>query len=384
MSNRYALYAAVGRQLRQFDLDTRHGTLTQCSIFELPEGLQYMWRHASLPILYAACSDGRPKFEGTRHCVCALRMHDDGSLALEGEVIPLPVRPVHITTDSQSRYAFVTSAHPSRVDVFEIDANGRLGACVPQQLPALPRTAHQLLLTPDDRLAVLPLRGNDASEQKAEDPGAVVIFRHANGKLTYWRTIAPDGGYGFGPRHVDFHPAGRWMYLSIERQNEVALFDMDDDYALRCRETTLRDPLHEKPRQLVGAIHVHPDGKTVYVSNRADGTVEEDGRQVFNGAENTISVYRIDPGNGLPTLIQTADTHGMHTRTFQVHPGGRWLVAANMTPRWARTPEGLAEVPAGLSVFAVDEDGKLEFRHKVDLDASRNHLFWAGFAALPS
>ncbi|WP_454689864.1 lactonase family protein [Achromobacter aloeverae] len=384
MASRYALYAAIGRLLLQFDLDTQDGTLARRAAFELPEGLQYLWRHASLPILYAACSDGRPKFEGTRHCLCALRMRGDGSLAPEGEPIPLPVRPVHVATDSRSRYAFVTSAHPSRVDVFEIDANGRLGAPVPQQLPDLPKTAHQLLLTPDDSVAVLPLRGNDASGQKAEDPGAVMLFRHAGGKLTHWRTLAPGGGHGFGPRHVDFHPAMPWMYLSIERQNEIALFDMGDDYALRCRRTTLRDPRHEKPRQLVGAIHVHPDGRTVYVSNRADGTVEEDGRQVFNGAENTISVYAIDPGNGLPTLIQTADTYGMHPRTFQVHPEGRWLVAANMTPRWSRTPAGLAEVPAGLSVFAVGGDGRLEFRDKLDLDASRDHLFWAGFAALPA
>jgi len=384
MVSRYALYAAVGRQLRQFDLDPEQGALTQRSMFELPEGLQYMWRHATLPILYAACSDGRPKFEGTRHMACALRMHDDGSLTLEGDVVPLPVRPVHITTDSRSRYVFITSAHPSRVDVFAIGADGRLGAAIAQQLPELPKTAHQLLLTPDDNMAILPLRGNDAAGQKAEDPGAVVIFRHAEGKLMHWRTIAPDGGYGFGPRHVDFHPSRNWMYLSVERQNELALFDMDDDYALRCRVTTLRDPEHEKPRQLVGAIHVHPDGRTVYVSNRADGAVEEDGRQIFNGAENTISVYRIDPASGLPALIQTADTRGMHARTFHVHPDGKWLVAANMTSRWIRTATGLEEVSAGLSVFAIGGDGTLEFRRKYDLDASRDHLFWAGFVALPS
>jgi hypothetical protein len=44
----------------------------------------------------------------------------------------------------------------------------------------------------------------------------------------------------------------------------------------------------------------------------------------------------------------------------------------------------LEEVPAGLSVFAIGSDGALTFRRKYDLDASRDHLFWAGFVALPS
>lgn len=384
MAITHALYAAVGRQLLQFEPDTSEGTLAPRSAFELPEGLQYMWRHATRPILYAACSDGRPGFFGTRHYACALRLHDDGSITLEGEPVALPARPVHITTDSRSRYVFVTSAHPSRVDVFATDADGRLAEPIEQRLPDLPKTAHQLLLNPDDSLAILPLRGNDASGGKPEDPGGLAIFRHAEGRLTHWRTIAPDGGHGFGPRHVAFHPRKNWMYLSIERQNEIALFDLDDDFALRCRIPTLRDPAHEKPRQLAGAIHVHPDGRTVYLSNRADGVVEEDGRKVFNGGENTISVFRIDAANGMPALAQTVETHGMHARTFQVHPGGKWLVAANMTPRHVRTAAGLEEISAGLSVFEVQADGMLSFRRKYDLDASRDHLFWAGFIALPS
>jgi len=383
MTQQYAFYAAVGRRLKTFDVEPAAATLTLRSELELPEGLQYLCRHVSLPLLYAACSDGRPRRDGSRHVLCALRIQADGSLLREGRSLALPARPVHIATDSRSRFVFIVYPKPSRVEVYGLGADGRLGALVLQPMPSLRKTAHQIRLAPGDDVAIVPCRGNDASADSPEDPGAIEVLRHVDGQLTPWRTLEPDGGYDFGPRHVDFHPGKKWMYVSIERQNQLAMFDLDGEHQLRCRLTTLRDPGREKPRQLAGAIHVHPDGHTVYVSNRADGTVEIDGRAVFNGGENTIAVYRIDPSSGLPTLIQIADTHGIHPRTFQVHPEGGLLVSASMTPRWVRSGGRGVEVLAGLSVFTIAPDGTLEFRRKYDLDASQDHLFWAGFAALP-
>jgi len=39
--------------------------------------------------------------------------------------------------------------------------------------------------------------------------------------LTNAVSIAPNGGQGFGPRHLDFHPTKPWMYVSIETQNKL-------------------------------------------------------------------------------------------------------------------------------------------------------------------
>ncbi len=56
---RTVLYAAVGRGLTRYDVDVEGAALAERGTFDLPEGLQYLWRHASKPFLYAACSDGR-------------------------------------------------------------------------------------------------------------------------------------------------------------------------------------------------------------------------------------------------------------------------------------------------------------------------------------
>ena len=375
--------AAVGRQLTRYRVDVAQGTLAAEQTIELPEGLQYGWQNpVAADIFHLVCSDGRPGSDGSRHVACTLKQDAQGRLRFHGAVLELPWRPVHVTTDPAGGFVFVTYPKPSLVEVFRIRPDGTLGSKVSQPgLPPLPQTAHQLRITPDGRRAVLPLRGNDAAGERPEDPGAVMIFGLRDGVLAHQQTLAPDGGYGFGPRHVDFHPGQPWMYASIERQNQLALFDVAAAFSgPRCRVTTLAFPDAEKPRQLAGAVHVHPNGRTVYVSNRADGTVMADGRPVFNEGENTIAVYAVEPRTGVPTLAQIVDTRGMHVRTFRIDPSGRLLVAANMTPRTRLRDGGHVEVPAGLSVFRRHEDGTLTFLRKYDVDARRDHLFWAGFS----
>ncbi len=375
------LYAAIGRELTQYRVNVQLGALTALSKMQLPQGLQYLWQQPELSVFYAACSDGRPGFDGTEHCVCALNGSGESQLTVYGPVVSLPWRPVHITTDPAGRFIFITYPRPSAIDVFRINSDGTIGEKVEQPpFAELQKVAHQLRITADGRYAVLPLRGNDATSDRPEDPGAIAIMDVRDGVLSMRQTLAPDDGRGFGPRHVDFHPSRPWMYVSIERQNELSFFHMGAEFSgPYCRLSTLTRQHEEKPRQLVGAVHVHPDGLTVYVSNRADGTVQKSGRAVFNGGENTIAVFRIDPSTGVPSRIQTIDTRGMHTRTFQLHPSGHLLVAANMTPRWSEKDGHVREIHAGLSIFRVHSDGTLEFLNKLDVDARHAHLFWAGF-----
>ncbi|MCP3464070.1 MULTISPECIES: beta-propeller fold lactonase family protein [unclassified Bradyrhizobium] len=84
--------------------------------------------------------------------------------------------------------------------------------------------------------------------------------------------------------------------------------------------------------QFVGPIHVHPNGRFVYLANRSDGTVEFAGRKVHGDGENSVAVFSIDPASGEPTLIQTIDTQTFHCRTFSIHPSGRMLVTAAVVP----------------------------------------------------
>lgn len=147
---------------------------------------------------------------------------------------------------------------------------------------------------------------------------------------------------------------------------------------------TLAGRRDERLRQLAGAIHVHPNGRSVYVSNRADSTEDFNGRPVFRGGENSIAVYAIDPATGEPTPIQHADPRSFHVRTFAIDPSGRLLVAASISDMWVRDGNDARHVPAALSVFRIAADGKLDFVRKYDVELGGKFQWWAGIVGLPA
>ena len=99
------------------------------------------------------------------------------------------------------------------------------------------------------------------------------MLHYNNGALTSERAIAPGGGFRFQPRNLYFHPSKPWVYVALETQNTLQMDDRGADGALanvaRFAVSTLDAPL-----QLLtaGGVAVHPNGRTVYVANRASAT----------------------------------------------------------------------------------------------------------------
>jgi 6-phosphogluconolactonase len=194
-------------------------------------------------------------------------------------------------------------------------------------------------------------------------------------------SVAPGGGFGFGPRHLDFHPTRPWVYVSLERQNRLDMFAIDGDRlsgAPLFSKGTLGEPGNIRGRQAAGTVHVHPNGRFVYVANRASSTVGEGTERVFAGGENTLAVYAIDPVTGEPNPIQHVDTRGIHCRTFHIDPSGQVLVAVHIMGLPVKDGAAIREVPACFSVFRIGTDGKLDFVRKYDVDVGNRQMFWMG------
>jgi len=83
------------------------------------------------------------------------------------------------------------------------------------------------------------------------------------------------------------------------------------------RAETLAEPQNIRARQAAGTVHVHPNGHFVYGANRAQATIEFQGRQVFRGGENSIVVYAINQSTAEPTPIQHIETQKIHPRTLR-------------------------------------------------------------------
>ena len=382
-AKRLALYASVGAELTHYDVDVDDATLTRRGTVALPANVHYCWPHASRRFLYVASSDsasGVGGHVGHNHHVTALAIDPaSGALSPHGAPIALPTRPIHMTTDIPSRHILVAFSNPSGLNVYRINPDGTPGAEVEQDEAVLPGIyAHQVRVRLDNQKVILVARGHDATAHSDEEPGALLVFDYDNGQLTGEAVIAPNGGFGFGPRHIDFHPTQPWVYASLERQNRLDMFAFHGGTLLAVpiyQLDTPAEPGNIRGRQVAGTVKIHPHGRTAYVANRA--STARDG--VFVGGENNLAVFRIDPANGEPTAIQHADTRGIHCRNFHIDPSGRLLVASHIM---GLQTADRGFVPACLSVFRIGDDGRLDFVRKYDVDVGERQMFWMGMVAL--
>jgi 6-phosphogluconolactonase len=384
-------YAGTGPELSLYEIDFADAALQKRGSVTLPANVQYAWPHPSKRYLYVVSSSGGPAAAGaagTTHLASAFRIDpSSGALQPHGEARPLPSRPIHTSVDRAGEYLLIAYNDPSNATVHRIDGDGTLGDMVSQPGKIDGGIyAHQILATPGNQTALLVTRGNNAAGGKPEDPGALKVLGLKNGALTSLASIAPGNGLGFGPRHLDFHPTLPWVYVSIERQNQLYAYKHAADGTLNHEPSfvkdTLADPKNVKPAQGAGPIHVHPNGRIVYVTNRNQGEVELEGKKVFNGGENNVAVFAIDPQSGEPTLIQTIEGHGIHLRNFGVDPGGRLLVASSIRPMPVREGNEIKTLTAGLMVYRVGADGKLTFVRKHDVDTGKGQQFWSGMVTL--
>jgi 6-phosphogluconolactonase len=396
-SGRVVLYAAVGAELTQYDVDVDAATLIKRRSITLQANVQEAVAHPSRQYLYIAWSNGGPSNipqgsaapQGNQHGLSAFAIEPaSGALVPHGAPAALPSRPIHVTSDITGTHVLVAYNDPSGLTVHRIEPDGTIGKQVKQAAPLdVGIYGHQVRVDPSNKMVILVTRGNGPTARKPEDPGALKVFGYNDGSLTNRLSIAPAGGFNFQSRHLDFHPSRPWVFLSLERQNKLDVFERLKDGTLSrsplFSKDTLSDPSNVRPGQALGTIHMHPNGRFVYLANRASGTTDFQGQSVFVGGENSIAVFSINQDTGEPTLIQNVDTRGIHTRTFALDPSGRILIAANMMQLPVRDAKGVSVMPASLAVFRVRDDGKLDFARKYDVAVGSRNMFWMGITALP-
>jgi len=382
-SGRSVLYSSVGPELTISDLDVDKATITKRETLKLPGLITEATLHPSKKFIYIVWG-GFPG--GGEHGLSAFRVDPaTGALTPHGPSRSLRSTPGYISavvTDINATHILASDSEPSRISVHKLLPDGTLGEEVfsPGNLD-FGIHAHQIRMDPSGQTVVLPCRGESANATRAELPGSLRLFGYKDGILTEKQAIMPGGGHNFQPRHMDFHPSGKWDYFTLERQNKLLVYEREKDGSIGKQlyaKDTLSEPGNVRPGQIAGTVHVHPNGRFVYVANRASGRTA-DGKGAFVGGENAIAVFSIDQNTGEPTLIQNMDTRGIHPRTFALDPTSRVLVAANTNSLPAT--DGTV-IPASLSIYRVGADGKLEFVRKYDVPLNGSQQFWMGIIPL--
>jgi 6-phosphogluconolactonase (cycloisomerase 2 family) len=311
-------------------------------------------------------------------------------LALHGEPQALRQRPIHNSVDRGGAYALVCYNAPPHLTVHRLQPDGQLGSPIEQaatlDLGVFP---HQILTLPSNRAVSLVARGNNPTASKPGDPGAIKLFRFHEGRLAPMADIRVGGrdGQGYGPRHLDFHPSKPWAYVLVELQNQLHMHRLDDDL-IEAEPAFIKPSTRHAPlpnvRQVAGAVHVHPAGHTVYVTNRISATTHPNGPFPFEAGENNIAVFALDPVTGEPEPIQFVDPEGFHVRAFTIDPTGRLLIAATLAPMEHREDGRTQLVSAGLSLFRIQPDGRLKFARKYDLNLAPGvQQMWVRAVAVP-
>lgn len=383
-------YSAVGPNLTLFALNPKTAALTQKSTVTLPSNLQYAWPGPGGKFLYAVASFnafGTPD-QGGGHCAQAFRVGPDGTLTPHGALVKLPHRPINTTVDHAGRYLLTAYNIPSSLTVHRIAADGSIGEEVKQQATLDTGIyAHQIHVTPNDKTVVLVTRGNDARPGHPEDPGALKVFRFNDGQLSNFQSLAPHGqGLGFGPRHLDFAP--HFVTVSLERENSICIYGLNADGSFSAEPLFIKNALTDPdakakyPGQTAGPIHVHPNGRWVYQTNRGSLTTDYNSQKVSNGGLNDIVVWTLDAKTGEPTRIQNIDAHGFEIRTFTITPDGKLLIAASQLALPVRDGDRVTNVSAGLSLYRIGADGRLTFLRKQDVDTSAGLQFWCGLLTM--
>ena len=382
---RGAVYASVDARLYRIRRDGNTLTRDPRPLI-LPAQVQEAWPHPSGRYFYVASSDERTSTGPVRHhYLNAFQVGSSGELRPFRGAVQLAHRPIYITVDHRGEYLISAYSGPSGISVHRLNTDGSIGDEIAQK-PSLDTGfyAHGVRVMPSNRAVLLITRGNEPVRgMRTEDPGALYIYRFENGQLTNEQSVAPNQGLAYRARHADFHPSGRWVYVDLEAQNLL------HTYSIRANDTLSEEPVFvsttlasssaSRGGQTTSSIRVHPmNGSTVYVANRGRGTEVFQGERVANGAENTIAVFSIDPQTGEPTLIQTIETHSIAVRTMALSPDGGTLIAANTLPGKIRRQGRVETVPAALTLYDIEDDGKLTFLSKLDVDTLGETMFWCG------
>jgi 6-phosphogluconolactonase len=120
---------------------------------------------------------------------------------------------------------------------------------------------------------------------------------------------------GAGPRHLAFSTNGKYLYVTEELSGSVSAYVFKNGQATFL-ETVLTHPANYQGIPGTADIHISPDGKYLYVSNR--------------GEENNIAKFPLlENGKLAASKMQLFSTKGKKPRNFTISKDGNWLLAAN-------------------------------------------------------
>jgi 6-phosphogluconolactonase len=219
----------------------------------------------------------------------------------------------HVNLDKTNQCLMVASYRGGMIGLSSIADDGYIGpledvhqhvgsSVLPIQNQPHP---HSVFIDPSNRYAIVPDLGLDLLKIYILDIAARKLIPH--GQVC----TAP----GAGPRHFIFHPELPYGYVINELNGTITVFFFDVQHGTLTELQTIATlPDSYQGENSCADIHISPDGRFLYGSNRG---------------HDSIVVYEIDRENGHLQRVEHVSTLGEHPRNFALSPDGRFLLVAN-------------------------------------------------------
>jgi 6-phosphogluconolactonase len=258
--------------------------------------------------------DGRTLYvaDETQGFLTSYAIAESGELALKNRVSSAG-HPVYVALDRRGTALTTCFFAEARTQVFAIEPDGSLGAS--SCLVDSGRESHCTVFDPSGRFLYVPTRGDNWIAQYRFEP----TRDEPGGTLAPLEPAQVPEAEGAGPRHITFHPNGRYAYLVNELALTLSVYAFDAESG---RLSALQRGLATAPAGVSGGssadIHVHPNGRFLYVSNRQD-------------ERSNIAIFALDPATGQARLCGHEATRGRTPRNFALDAEGRVLIAGNQS-----------------------------------------------------
>jgi 6-phosphogluconolactonase len=222
--------------------------------------------------------------------------------------------PAFLAVDHTGNFLLVAN-YGGSVAVLPIDPDGRLrpATTVIQQgeiemLLAHSSHAHAMVLSPDNRFAIVPDIGLDRV--------FVYKFDATRGELTPNHPAFVSAPTGGAPRHFIFHPNGQFGYAIGESGSCVMAMRWDAQRGVLTAIQTISTLPPDFHKGNAGAdLSIDPSGQFLYASNRG---------------HDSIAVFAIDSATGKLTSVQIEPSYGSRPSNLLMSPDGNYLFAANV------------------------------------------------------
>lgn len=223
--------------------------------------------------------------------------------------------PCHVSVHPSGKWVTVANYTGGNFSVFAVKADGSLSEAVqtiqhtgsgPDKSRQEKPHVHQTVFSPDGKFLFV----NDLGLDKTF---IYPFYSTAAKPVNESSATTEQSKPGAGPRHITFHPNGKLAFLVAEMSSAVTSFYYADGKLTPVQTVPLL-PKDFKGKTGAADIHVSPDGKFVYASNRLE--------------TNDISVFKVD-ASGKMTFVQRIKTGGKDPRNFFISPNSKFLLAGN-------------------------------------------------------